>query len=99
MNGLCSRGELLPLGIAGPEVLGPSVLRVLSLWNCGVQVASTCLLLAFLFGVSFSLPNTGVRRSFPFRRVLFVPRIGYLSVPLESVLQCALFGTFDGVRL
>ena len=25
MNGLCSRGELLPLGIAGSEALGPSV--------------------------------------------------------------------------
>ena len=49
----------------------------------------TCPLLAFLFGVSFSLPGTGVRRNFPFRRVLFAPRIGYLSVPLESVLQCA----------
>ena len=31
----------------------------------------------------------GFRRSFPFRRVLFAPRIGYLLVPLESVLQSA----------
>ena len=43
----------------------------MELWGSGP-------LLAFLFGVSFSLPGTGVRRSFP-------ARIGYFSVPLESV--------------
>ena len=87
MSGLCSRGESLP----GPEVLGPCVPRVCSLSNCGVQVASTC-----LFGVSFSLPGTRVRRSFPLGAPR--PELG-MCTPGIGFALCPCLGTFSVIRM
>ena len=77
MNGLCSRGEFLPLGIAGLSFSGPA--------SGSFYLAAACL----LFGVSFSLPGAGVRRSFPLGASCLRPELGTCRCPGNRFCFCA----------